>query len=403
MKNQLLILLMFISTFNFYGQNSFEKGYFINNTGQKTECLIKNIDWKDNPIDFKYKLLENEIVKTETIESVNEFGIYKKSKYKKFIVNIDLSSKNITDLTTVKNAVFEEKQLFLKVLIEGSANLYFYDNNNLKSFFFKTETSDIEQLIYKRYKTNDNRIGYNKEYQEQLWLNLRCSSIPIGLIENTAYAKKDLINLFVKYNECQNSEFTIFENREKKDLFNLTFRPGIRNSSLSMTNNSSDLRNIDFGNTLSYQAGFELEYLMPFNNNKWALILEPTIQSFKREIIFNKGTTDFNVEEKVIADYKSVEMPFGLRHYFYLKKDSKIFINASYVLDFNSGSKINFQTLNDEEIRQSNYMALGIGYKYKDKYSLEYRYGLNRDLFSDYALWKSQYSKMSLIFGIKVF
>ena len=58
MKKQLLILLIFISTFNSYAQTSFEKGYFINNEGQKTDCLIKNIDWKDNPTEIKFKYTE---------------------------------------------------------------------------------------------------------------------------------------------------------------------------------------------------------------------------------------------------------------------------------------------------------------------------------------------------------
>jgi len=403
MKKQLLILLIFISTFNSYAQTSFEKGYFINNEGQKTDCLIKNIDWKDNPTEIKFKYTEIEEPKTITIESIMEFGIEGKSKFQRHTVNIDKSSNLLSDVNTSRNPVFHEEQLFLKVLIEGKANLYYYENNNLTTFFFKNETSNIEQLIYKRYKTNDNRIGYNKKYQQQLWLNLSCSSIPINIIENTIYVKKELVNLFVKYNECQNSEFTNFEKKEKKDLFNFTIRPGIRNSSLLMINNSSDLRSMDFGNTFSFQAGFEVELLMPFNNNKWALIIEPTIQNFKPEIIINRGSTDFVVEEKVVANYKSIEIPIGLRHYFYLKKDSKIYMNATYALDFNSNSKIDFETQNDLDIRQSHYLALGFGYKYKDKYSLEYRYGSNRDLFWNYSLWKSEYSNMSLIFGIKVF
>lgn len=403
MKKQLLILLIFISTFNSYAQTSFEKGYFINNEDQKIECLIKNIDWKDNPTEIKFKYSEIEEPKIITIESIKEFGIGGITKFQRYTVNIDKSSNLLSEVNTSRNPIFQEEQLFLKVLIEGKTNLYYYENNNLTTFFFKNETSDIEQLIYKRYKTDDNKIGYNKKYQQQLWLNLRCSSIPINLIENTNYVKNELVNLFVKYNECQNSEFTNFEKKEKKDLFNFTIRPGIRNSSLSMVNNSSDLRSMDFGNTLSFQAGFEIELLMPFNNNKWALITEPTIQKFKSEIIINRGSTDFVVEEKVVANYKSIEIPIGLRYYFYLKKDSKIYINATYALDFNSNSKIDFETQNDLDIRQSNYLALGFGYKYKDKYSLEYRYGLNRDLFWNYSLWKSEYSNMSLIFGIKVF
>jgi len=402
MKKQLLILLTIISSINLYAQTSFEKGYFINNEGQKIECLIKNIDWRDNPTGFKYKLIDNDKAKHKTIENVKEFGIYNKSKFNRFIGDVDLSSKNIADLSKVKKAEFVKKQLFLKVLVEGKSNLYFYNINNIKIFFYKTENSAIEQLLYKRFKTNDNSIGYNKAYLQQLWLNLNCSSISKNQIKNTTYNKKDLINLFIKYNECQNSEFTNFEKNVKRDLFNFTLRAGIRNSSLLMINNSSENPNLDF-NTLSYQAGIEIEYLMPFNHNKWALILEPTIQSFKSEITANYGTKDFIVAEKVVADYKSVELLLGLRHYLFLNKNSKIFMNAAYVLDFNTNSKIDFKTQMDEEIRQSNYLALGIGYKYKDKYSLEYRYGANRDLFSDYALWSSEYSKMSLILGVTIF
>ena len=44
---------------NCFAQISFEKGYFINNANQKTNCLIKNQDWKDNPTEFEYKLDEN--------------------------------------------------------------------------------------------------------------------------------------------------------------------------------------------------------------------------------------------------------------------------------------------------------------------------------------------------------
>ena len=45
---------------------------------------------------------------------------------------------------------------------------------------------------------------------------------------------------------------------------------------------------------------------------------------------------------------------------------------STLALDFNSNSKIDFETQNDLDIRQSNYLALGFGYKYKDKYSIQH-------------------------------
>lgn len=115
MKKQLLFLLTIILSFNCYSQISFEKGYYINNSYQKTNCLIKNIDWKNNPTEFKYKLFENSESKKTSIKSVKEFCIDNISKYVRRIVNIDRSSEIMDDLNNDKNPTFKEEKLFLKV------------------------------------------------------------------------------------------------------------------------------------------------------------------------------------------------------------------------------------------------------------------------------------------------
>lgn len=76
MKKKLLLLLLTILSFDASAQISFEKGYFITNAGEKIDCLIKNIDWKNNPVDFEYQLVQNGTLMNENIKSVQEFGIY---------------------------------------------------------------------------------------------------------------------------------------------------------------------------------------------------------------------------------------------------------------------------------------------------------------------------------------
>ena len=55
MKKIVVILIAIISLKGF-SQIKFENGYFINNSDEKIECLIKNKDWDDNPVKFNYKL-----------------------------------------------------------------------------------------------------------------------------------------------------------------------------------------------------------------------------------------------------------------------------------------------------------------------------------------------------------
>jgi hypothetical protein len=59
MKNQLLYLFLFISSICF-SQKNFLKGYYIDNTGNKTECLVRNLDWSYNPKSIEVKNVTEE-------------------------------------------------------------------------------------------------------------------------------------------------------------------------------------------------------------------------------------------------------------------------------------------------------------------------------------------------------
>ncbi len=283
--------------------------------------------------------------------------------------------------------------MFLKVLVEGKANLYFYQDKRLVRFFYKTSTTNIEQLVFKSYIIESNKIGENKDYQRHLWQNLKCQSISMKNVENVDYKKKDLVNFFIKYNECNNSNLTNFDSKKQKKLFNFNIKAGLNNSTLDLKyGNNISSQDFDTQSELEVRLGVEAEFILPFNKNKWAILLEPTYQQFK----FNK--TAYGQIVKV--DYSSIELPVGIRHYFYLNNSSKIFVNTLYVIDFTSNSKVDFENQRDVEIKGSNYFAVGVGYNYKAKYIKEMRYGFNRDILEENPLWISDYNTLSLIFRI---
>lgn len=396
MKKYLLLALISILSSSIYSQISFEQGYYINNSGQEINCLIKNIDWKNNPTEFKYKLSVNSESKTATIKSVKEFGINNLSKYIRNVVDIDRSSENINKLRYDRKPNFKEEILFLKALVEGKANLYKYEEGNLTRYFYNKVGSNIKQLIYKSYKTENNKIGKNNRFKNQLWNDLKCSTFKVDMAKNLKYKANDLINYFVKYNECNNETYINYEEKQKKDLFNLSFRPGINISTLSIQNSVSNTRNTDFGNELAFRFGIEAEFIMPYNKNKWALIIEPTYQYFKSEA---------ETSNQIVAvDYKSIELPIGVRHYLFLNENSKLFINGSFIFEISSkNSIINFESVTDLEIKTRNNLAFGLGYKHNDRYSLELRYQTSREILSDFLYWNSDYKTFSVIFGYSIF
>ena len=178
---------------------------------------------------------------------------------------------------------FNKEQLFLKQLITGKATLYSYEDSNLTRYFFSNGNSIIEQLIYKSFKKTNNIVGKNNRFRQQLYTELKCEDLLSKDFEKIEYNKKDLIDLFIKFNHCSDPEFIFKKKEQKINLFNLNIRPGLNLSSLTIHNAVSNSRDTDFDNTLNFRLGIELEFILPYNKNKWAIIFEPTYQYFKSE------------------------------------------------------------------------------------------------------------------------
>lgn len=407
MRKQLLLIALFtILCAESYSQIIFENGYFIDESNNKNECLIKNVDWKNNPTEFEYKFSQNDTVHKATFKTVKEFGIYNVSKYIRAKTNIDKSSEQIDKMSSERNPNFQEELLFLKVLIEGKASLFLYIDGNLTRFFYKLNDSEIQQLVYKRYLINDT-ILVNNSFKQELFLKLKCEEIVLNDIKNLRYSNRDLEKLFIKYNKCTGSDYINYKTKQNKDLFNLTFRPSLNYSSLEIQNSVLGFNDIDFRNKLGIRFGIEAEFILPFNKNKWGIIVEPTYQYFKSEQSKETGNVSGGILVSRI-DYKSIELPVGIRYYFCLNDKSKLFTNISYVFDFSNNSSIKFlrnddSMLDELEIKSRRNLALGIGYKYKNRYSMEIRYNTNREILSDYLYWSSNYSSLNIIFGLSMF
>lgn len=407
MNKAIIIFLTVTLTLNSYSQNSFEKGYYIDNANQKVEGLIKNRDWLNNPSKFKFKLSENSQQITLTIRSVKEFGILNKLKYIKQTVQIDRSSERLGEISNLKRARFNNEELFLKVLVEGKANLYLYEETGLVRYFFSVDNKSIEQLIYKSYLNSEHHVAKNNAFRQQLWRNLRCHSITLNQVEKAGYKRTDLIKLFQKFNDCNNATGINFEKKAKKKVFNLTLRPGVKNASLNLQGVQSLWKETKFENQTGYRFGIEAGFTLPFNNNKWNILLEPTYSYFKSKKTFvsNKTTGD-----KMIAsvNYKSLEIPLTLRHYFFLNDKSKIFANTSFISEYNLNSSLELTRPTGYRIKLFDIstnidFAFGIGYKFRDRYSLEFRYQFGKNLLSDYVSWRSELNSFSIIMGYSLF
>lgn len=112
MKHKLLCALFALLSLSALSQITFEQGYFIDNLGNKIECYIKNSDWKNSPSEFKYKHTLEGDIKTETLKSVKEFGVYNAFKFIKKSVEIDISRVGLENLDYTEIPILKQKNYF---------------------------------------------------------------------------------------------------------------------------------------------------------------------------------------------------------------------------------------------------------------------------------------------------
>ncbi len=399
-------------------QIDFEPAYFINNAGAKTSCFIRNVDWKNNPTSFEYKLTEDGVAETAMIANVKEFKVNGEARYIREVVKMNRSSDSNNSLDSDKTIQFNDEQVFLKTISEGEAKLYYFEENNLRRFFFSVADSEIEPLIYKRYIKNEqfvsqgfrksvNKIGTVGTYKQQLWNDLKCDGLSRNYINSVKYELSDLNELFEKYNRCKDPLYRQDEDKNAQFEFNVTARPGLDYTSLSVTNTAASTRNVDFDQQLGFRLGIELEGYLPFNKNKWSFIAEPTYHSYKSEKEI--PPTGFSNNSSVaVVDYKSIEIPLGFRHYMYLSDSSSLFLNVGYVIDIPLSSTVTYTTSGNNtvvEFGSNGSFCFGMGFKYDNKISIEARYLSKREIFGNaaFATYFSDYNGFSIIFGYSLF
>lgn len=403
----IFLLLFTIITQNIFSQNTFKKGYFINNNGEKLECLVLDEDWKNTPKSFTYKLYNNSDQIVGLINNVSEFG-FENSKYVRTRTKIDVSSSKTSTLTQTKMPDFVNKNLFLKLLVEGNANLYVYQNNNARLFFFNINSKNIEQLIYKKYYKSTTVIKENNQYKQQIKTHLICDDLSTDKIEALNYNTNSLTDFFIKYNACINSNYKNTITREKSTgKFNLLIKPSFNFSSLSSENKSNSLGKLDFGSNTNFGFGIETEFVLPSNNGNFSLIFEPTFQSFNSKIndYVYVETTNGNKTTVASIDYKAIDLFLGIKYYFPINKTSKIYASTLYNFNaINLGSNFDFETtsLVDLGLKGKNYFAFSLGYNFNNKITIEARLSSNQTIITN-TLYSTNYNRTSIILGYNLF
>ena len=394
MKLLTVALFCFFAVVKTHGQAPFEAGYIINNELERTDCLIRNVDWQNNPEEFEYRLSDTAPIQVGRISEIQEFGVENFSRYVRFEVGIDLSSDKPDELTDQRNPVFTQKQLFLKTLLSGDASLYYYEDGGLRRIFLETADGQIRQLVNRAYRQSSGNLAINEYFRVQLTEALKCPSGENRRAKNLRYSAQNISNFVKEYFICNDLQFVDFSNLGTQATFHLGVKPGIRFYSLEIDDNIFQLYDTKIEGELSYRIGLDLELRLPFNRGKWAIVFEPTYQQYQASTI-TEGIREFEI------DYSSIELPIGARYYAYINPNKlSLFFNGFFILDADLGSSFNVDFL---ELNSTLNLAAGVGMQVNDRYSLEIRYATGRELIDNRSDFITNYGGIDILAGIRIF
>lgn len=391
------IILFFFTTITF-GQIQYDKGYVITKENKRLDCLIKNLYWEENPVNFQYKLKKSDKPIEGNLTTIKEFGIDNNCRYVNGNVAADLSNKPTMGVRDKLTIVLTKQNLFLKVLLDGKATLYGYKKDKVERFFYSTNDSVIHFLTFKQIHERNTLIK-NTDFRQQLWDRLRIPKTTYETLKTVAYTEHDLKEYFKSYNGNFEEPITEIITPKKMKIFNLKLTPGVNLSSADLTVIEREGQpELTFDSKPGIRLGVEAELALPFDKYRWGILVEPNFNAYSSEAD--------NGQEKASISYKSVEFPIGLRYYVYINDDSRFYVNGFYIASaaLNLNSKIEYQsfTQNDRvrEIEPASNMAFGAGLDYK-KFSIEARYHTKRDILSSYSFDFSDYNRFSIILGYR--
>ncbi|HEU0136990.1 MAG TPA: hypothetical protein VFQ50_06835 [Flavobacterium sp.] len=378
MKTRFLnIILLFVATSGI-AQIKWQPGYFIDNTGTRTECLIYNRDWNDNPVQFEYKISEGADEAKRGLKDTREFGVNGESVYVRAEVDMDRASNKVGTYPSEKDPVFVRETFFLKVLVQGTNTLFVVNKSGLEKFFFKTPKKDITQLVYIKYrqfinftKGYEEKTKENNLFRNQLWNDVKCQQTELRKVERIKYEERDLVNHFKEVNACA-GDTTIstkgFEAPRKKGNFNVKVGIGYNMFHHTITRevarNSSDISKSSPG------FGVELEYILPTNKNKWAVVLEANYNTFEGSQVLPSSTLN---GAEVAVKQNFLQVPVGLRHFMFVTDEAKIMLTGVIAANFVNDAFVEYR--NGSTLEPSSYVynfGVGIGFEYK-RFSIEAR------------------------------
>jgi hypothetical protein len=388
MKKTVAILICLLIVSALPASNNFKPAIII---GLKNDTLKGLIDFRSdqlNSIDCRFKSSENDVVK---IFKPKQIAGYKFAKEGRYYISHEINIDSI-----------DKEMVFLEVLVMGTVNLYFYqDNENSDHYFFEKTKNELIEVTKKKDRISNvsglevKRVLYNRSSNYNMYLNdVEYRKVIANVFKESArvsaraafaaFQRKDFIELTSKYNIEMGNNSTkniVYANDNLSAFFD---------AELSL---AGGIQYVDYKSVPAYllqNYSIESKSLMPVVSGQLTLTCPRFIKSLALilDLSLSKftGACDYEGKYSIYYTYKfdalKVASGLGLK-YTYLKTNFRPFIEASLansLFAFKSSKLDIYDRYFNHEVK-SDYLlpenfiggyrfALGCNYLLKNKHAL---------------------------------
>lgn len=418
MRNFTLFFVCLLTS-TVFAQKTFSPGYYINQLGQKVVGFIEDKNPYNNPEKIVFKAsLESEAVEIAML-NISEYKIDEDFKYVKYFVQYDIdqviNKDPINRLT--KDPKLQEKDMLLRVLVEGTATLYQAVINDCVFYYIKTKEDLVPQLlIFRKYKF-DYKIVENNEFRKQLYEKLRNNSTQIKEFYAVKYQQEALVELFKSINTKDSSLVLQNVSEERsKNKFNYRILTGTSNLEMSYRYMiSGDLKPTGSA-VFNPILGVEVSNVLGLTTRRSEIFGRFFYQKLT---VASEQVTEYASYKRTLrleADLSTLNASLGYRYALLKKVKSKLVLDSSvgistvvggtnelidrYVYSGSNPANPSTQRQNFDVLKRPDLIAtLGVGYIFKEKYSFHFELSAPKDYLSKYRNFLGQITCFNLLFS----
>ncbi len=323
MKKLFLFLLNLLVCGISYGQKDFRPGYIL----QNGDTVKGYVDYRSDNRNANLCVFKNSLTAPERQIKPGEidgYGYFESRRYESKLIPVEGSATGTPR--------------FVKILVKGTASLFVYQNFGKTDQYFLQKGLTfklLEEIVRQETRPNGTKIKVReKPYEKVLAENFQDCPALAKDISETSLKNSSLMELFVKYNNCNPPPSLSFVHKPVKNKFTWGVVAGANASTLTIAGDTYLQIPKNYPGGITPHGGLFMNLILPRLNEKLSLLVEGIITQNKYQAEFvEKGNFGRENNYKVNFDLTYINFPVQFR-YTYPKGDFRPFINAGVVNAF---------------------------------------------------------------------